>query len=281
MTSYVHPTAVIDPSAQLGESVEIGPYVIIGPHCTVGSGTKLLSHVVLESHTRLGENCQVASGAILGGLPQDYTFGNETSWVDIGNNVTIREYVTVNRATGEDEVTRVGDHSMIMAYSHVAHNCRLGEHVTLANNVQLAGYVDINDKVFISGTFMAHQFVKIGRLSFVCPFGGTRQDIPPFAMTEGRPQATVVGINKVGLKRAGFSLEERNRIKRAYHHLFFSRMNTKNAVAAVREEVTVDANVEELLQFVLNSKRGIHRPDDAVVAARQAEVSESGNPVEV
>lgn len=259
--SSIHTTALIHPDAVIGENVTVGPYVVIGPHCTVGDNSVLSAHVVLESHVKLGKNCQVASGAILGGLPQDHSFGGETSWVDIGDDAQIREYVTINRGTGEGTVTRLGNHCMVMAYSHIAHNCQLGDHVTMANGVQLAGHAEIGDGVFISGTCLVHQFVKIGRLSFICPFSGTRQDVPPFAMTEGRPQVTVVGTNKVGLKRAGFTLDERKRIKKAYQLLFFSKLNVKDAIDRIHAEMTVDAPIQELMDFVANSKRGIHKAD--------------------
>lgn len=267
----IHPTAIIDPTAKVGGGVTIGPYSIIGPHCEIGDKSVISGHVVLESHVKLGKECQVASGAVLGGLPQDHSFGGEESWVEIGDHCQIREYVTINRGTGEGTVTRLGDHCLIMAYSHVAHNCELGSHVTMANSVHLAGHVEVGEGVFMSGTVMVHQFVKIGRLSFVCPFGGTRQDVPPFAMTEGRPQVTVVGINKVGLKRAGFSLEERKAVKKAYHYLFFSRLSVTEASEKIEAEGLMLPVVAELVDFVKTSKRGIHRPDDEVIARHQEE----------
>lgn len=268
----IHPTAIIDPSAVIGANVEIGPYSVIGPDCHIGEGTKIGPHVVIERYTTLGKNCQVAPGAVLGGLPQDHNFGGEVSYVTIGDNVMIRECATINRGTGEGTHTRVGDGSMIMAYTHLAHNCQLGKHVILANNVQLAGYVELGDNVFISGTCVVHQFVKIGRLTIVSGFSGTRQDLPPFAMTEGRPQATIVGINKVGLKRQGLTLEERTRIKKAYHYLWFAGLNQQQAIEEIRRNVEVDANVEELIGFVQTSRRGIHRPDEGVQTEALAEV---------
>lgn len=268
----IHPSAIIDPTATIDQGVEIGPYTVIGPYCQVGENTKIASHVVLEGYTRIGKHCQVASGAVLGGLPQDHGFGGETSWVDIGDYSVIREYVTINRGTGEGTSTKLGEHCMIMAYSHVAHNCQLGNHVILANNVQMAGYVELGDHVFMSGVCVVHQFVKIGRLTIVSGLSGTRQDLPPFAMTEGRPQAVVVGINKVGLKRAGVSLESRTRIKKAFHLLFLSKLSMQEALAAVAVEVDADPYVDELVAFVKNSKRGIHRPSDVVETEERSPV---------
>ncbi|MBY0404286.1 MAG: acyl-ACP--UDP-N-acetylglucosamine O-acyltransferase [Cyanobacteria bacterium] len=266
MTNHlkVHPTAIIDPTVVLAENVEIGPYSVIGPDCVIGDGSVLGPHVVIEGYTTLGKNCRISSGAVLGGLPQDLHFGGEKSFIEVGDGVVIRECVTISRATGEDKITRVGDGCMLMAYSHLAHNCQLGQNVILANNVQLAGYVEIGDNAFIGGTCAVHQFVKIGRLAIVGGFSGTRQDIPPFAMTEGRPQATIRGVNSIGLKRKGFDREARLRIKKAYFYLWFSKLNLNQAIEAIRSEIEPDPNIEELISFTLNSKRGIHRPDDSL-----------------
>lgn len=260
--TLIHPTAVIDPTAKIAANVAIGPYTVIGPQTIIGEGTRLASHVVIEGYTTIGQNCQIASGAVIGGQPQDLHFGGETSFVEIGNNVIIRECVTINRATGEGEVTRVGDNCMLMAYCHLAHNCQLGQNVVMANNVQLAGYVQIGEYAFMGGMCVVHQFVQIGRLAIVGGFSGTRQDIPPFAMAEGRPRATVKGINSVGLKRRGFDREARSRLKKAYYYLWFSKLNIHQAIDAIHREIGEDANVEELIQFTLNSKRGIYRPDE-------------------
>lgn len=270
----IHPTAIIDPTAEIGLDVEIGPYVVIGPECKVGDGSRLLPHAVLEGYTTLGKGCQISPGAVLGGLPQDLHFGGEKSFVVIGDNTIIRECVTVSRATGEGKETRIGNNCMLMAYTHIAHNCQVGNNVILANNVQMAGYVKVGDYAFISGTCAIHQFVEIGRIAMVAGFSGTRQDIPPFAMTEGRPQATIVGINSVGLKRRGFKPDERSRLKKAYFYLWFSKLNTDQAIEAIRREIAPDPNVEELIQFVLHSKRGIHRPDEGVPSTTPGDLLE-------
>lgn len=258
----IHPTAVIDPSVELGSNVAIGPYAVIGPETRIGDNSIIGPHAVIEGYATLGTNCQVSSGAVISGPPQDLHFGGEKSFVTIGNNVIIRECVTINRATGEGQTTSVGDNSMIMAYSHLAHNCQLGEGVILANNVQLAGHVEIGDYAFIGGTCVVHQFVQIGRLSIIGGFSGTRQDIPPFAMTEGRPQATIKGINSVGLKRRGFDREARSRLKKAYFYLWFSRLNIQQAIEAIHRDIEPDPSIDELIAFTINSKRGIHRPDE-------------------
>ena len=263
MSSLIHPSALIDASAELGRDVEVGPYTVIGPGCKIGDGTKLASHVVLESNVTLGKNCRVSPGAVLGGDPQDHSYKNEPSFVVVGDNTVIREYVTINRATGEGSVTKVGDDCMLMAYTHLAHNVTLGNQINLANGVQLAGYVEVGDGVFMSSMCIIHQFVKIGRLSIVAGLSGSRQDIPPFSMSDGRP-VVVVGINRIGLKRVGLNPQQRDNIKQAFQLLFFSSMNQQEAVEAVREKIQsdpnqIDPNVEELLDFVVSSKRGIHR----------------------
>ena len=269
MAHLIHPTAIIDPSAILADDVSIGPYSIIGARVQIGAKSSIGPHVIIEEDTRMGERCQLAPGAVIGGLPQDHGFGGERSGVWIGNDVVIRECVTINRATGEGNTTQVGNECMIMAYSHLAHNCVLGERVVLANNVQLAGYVELGDDAFIGGTCVVHQFVKIGRLTIMGGFTGTRQDLPPFAMTEGRP-ATVRGINSIGLKRRGFGMQERSRLKRAFYHLFFSHQNIADACDALRQEFSdqPDPNIEELLSFVQSAKRGIRKP------GRQVETDE-------
>lgn len=256
----IHPTAIIDPLAQLGADVEIGPYSIVGPHCQIGDRTRIGAHVVLESHVTLGSDCQIASGAILGGFPQDSKFKKETSWVRIGDGCILRECVTVNRATGEGNETVIGEKCMLMAYAHVAHNCVLGNEVILANAVQLGGHVEVGDYAFIGGQCAVHQFVKIGKLAIMSGFSASRQDIPPFSMADDRP-AIIAGTNKVGLKRRGFDLAARTRLKKAFQRLFFSGMNYKQAIEIIQAEIEVDAAVQELIDFVQNSSRGIYRPN--------------------
>jgi UDP-N-acetylglucosamine acyltransferase len=257
----IHTTAMIDSTAQVDPSATIGPYVVIGPYCMVGAGCILKPHAVLEAYVTLGEGCQVSSGAVLGGPPQDLGFDGQPSYVVVGNNVQIRECVTINRATGEGNTTTVGNDCMLMAYSHLGHNVQLGHGVILANNVQLGGYVSVGDNAFLGGTTVAHQFVKIGRLAIMGGFCGTRQDIPPFAMAFGRPEATVQGINTIGLKRRGFKLDERTRLKAAYKTLWFSGLSLQDAVAQVLVDAPDDQHVAELITFIQASKRGIRRPD--------------------
>ncbi len=255
--SLIHPTAIIDASAKIDPSVSVGPFSVIGPKVVIGKNTAIAAHVVIEGFTTIGQNCTIAPQAVIGGLPQDLNFGGEESFVTIGDNVNIRECVTINRATGEGQATIVEDNAFIMAYSHLAHNCKLGTSAILANNVQLAGYVEVGEKAFISGSNVFHQFVRVGRLSIISGASGTRQDIPPFSMCDGRP-AIITGLNRVGLKRAGFSLEDRNVLKKAYQLLWFSGLSTHEAIAQIRQEFGSHPLSEELITFVETSKRGIH-----------------------
>lgn len=257
--SGIHPTAIIDPSAQVGKDVSIGPYSIIGPNVIVGDGCQIAPHVVIEQNVTLGKGCQLASGCVIGGAPQDHSFNGEYSSVVIGDGTIIREFVTINRATGEGKVTQVGDHCLLMAYVHLAHNVKLHNNVTVASQTMLAGYVEIEDWVFVSGGVLVHQFVKIGRMAIVGGSSASRQDIPPFSLCDGRP-ARVLGINKVGLRRRGLSLADRSSIKRAYSLLWYSNLNYTQAIEAIKAEMPDNQYVDELIDFVLKSKRGIKPP---------------------
>ncbi|HEY9686174.1 MAG TPA: acyl-ACP--UDP-N-acetylglucosamine O-acyltransferase [Coleofasciculaceae cyanobacterium] len=256
----IHPTAIIDPTAEIGAGVEIGPYSVIGPHCQVGEGSKIWSNATLQGYTKLGKNCQVSPGAVLGGFPQDLKFKGEESWVVVGDNTVIRECVTLNRASGEGQETVVGSNCLLMAYAHVAHNCHVGNEVIMANSVQLGGHVEVGDFAFIGGMSVFHQHIRIGKLAIISGFSAARQDIPPFAMADNRP-AFIVGLNKVGLKRRGFDLSARTRLKRAFQLLFFSGMNFKQAIETIQDEIQDDLHVDELIAFVQSSERGIYRPN--------------------
>lgn len=254
----IHPTAIIDSTAQLGSGVEVGPYSIIGPNCIVGDNTRIDSHVVLQSNVTLGSDCQVCPGAVLGGLPQDMKYKGEKTYVRIGNGVIMREGVTVHRASGEGNETVVGDKSMMMAYAHVAHNCVVGSEVVLANAALLGGHVEVGDYSFIGGGCAIHQFVKVGRMVILGGLSAARQDLPPFAMVDSRP-AFVVGLNKVGLKRRGVALATRTRLKQAYKLLFFSPLNYKQAIEAIKAEIEPDPAVTELIEFIQHSPKGVYR----------------------
>lgn len=255
----IHETAVIHPGARLGKDVEIGPYAVIGENVLIGDGTKIGAHVVVDGWTSIGKNCEIYPGASIGSEPQDLKFKGEKSYVFIGDDNKIREYVTINRATGEGEETRIGSHCLLQAYTHVAHNCVLGNYVIMSNCATLAGHVIVEDRAIISGLTGVHQFVKIGRNAFVGGASKVVQDVPPFVTVDGHP-AKVRGLNNVGMSRAGLSEMARKNIKKAYKILYRSGIATlAQAVAVMEQELESCEEVEHMLRFLRNAERGICR----------------------
>ncbi len=254
----IHPTAIIEAGAKLGPGVEVGPFSYVAPMVEIGSGTVLGPHVTVLDYTRIGQDCQVHPGAVIGDLPQDFAFNGEISHVDIGHHCIIREGVTIHRGTAAKSSTKVGDHCLLMANSHLAHNVSLGNHVTLANNALLAGYVQVGDRAFISGNCLIHQFTRIGRLAMLSGGTATQKDVPPFCMTRSLSTNTVMGLNTVGLRRAGMSVNDRQTLKKALQHLYSPKLNTTQALALLRAEFQHPL-VLELCDFVEQSQRGICR----------------------
>ncbi|MCX5800684.1 MAG: acyl-ACP--UDP-N-acetylglucosamine O-acyltransferase [Candidatus Eisenbacteria bacterium] len=252
----VHPTALVDSRARLAEDVVVGPHCIISDEVVIGSGTVLGSNVVIEGFTRVGRNCRILHFAVLGGPPQDLKYKGARSLVEIGDSCTIREFVTINRATGEGEKTVVGNNNLLMAYVHLAHNCVIGDNVVLANAVNLAGHVRIDDYAAIGGMTPIHQFVRIGRHAFVG--GGSRvpKDVPPFIRAAGNP-LRVVGLNSVGLQRREFPADVRLELKRLYRLFYRSNLNVSQAIAKSKAELRDIPEVREFLNFVEQSERGI------------------------
>ena len=258
----IHPTAIIDPSARLGENVSVGPYAVIGPDCAVGANTELGPHVVLEAFTTVGRDCQVRAGAVLGGPPQDAKFKGERSYLRVGNRNLIREYVTLHRASGEDQETVVGDDNLILAYSHAGHNCRIGSGVLIANNVGLAGQVTIEDGAILGGLVGVHQFVRIGRMALVGGFSKVVQDVPPFLVADGRP-ADVLDLNALELRRAGVKPASRAALRRAYKLLYRANLNMSQALEAIEAEIAPNPEVAYLVAFMQRIKGGsLGRQDD-------------------
>lgn len=256
MSSRVHPTAVVDPRAELGDDAVVGPYAVIGPGVRIGSGSEVQAHAVIERDTTIGQRCLVGYGAVLGAAPQDVHYRDEPTRVEIGDETRIREYATVHRATAATGVTRVGRRCFVMAYTHVAHDCAIGDDVVLANAVQLAGHVQVGHHAWIGGQTPVHQFVRIGELAFVG--GGSRvpQDVPPYACVAGIP-LRLYGINTVGLRRAGMPSEARLALKRAFRLLFNSDRPTGAVLEQLRLESGGVPEVERLLAFVASSDRGV------------------------
>ena len=261
----IHETAVIYPGARLGRDVEVGPYSVIGENVFIGDGTKIGSHVVIEGWTTIGRECQIHHGACVGNAPQDLKFKGEKTFVYIGDNTIIREFVTINRATGEGEETRIGSNCLLMGTVHIAHNCVIGNNVVISNHAGLAGHVTVEDRAIISGLSGVHQFVKIGRNAMVGGASKVVQDVPPFVIADGRP-ARVCGLNSVGIARAGLSEDVRKNLKRAYRMLYRSGMKLSDAIVAMEQELDSSEPVDHLLRFLRNVNRGIcrsRRDDDA------------------
>lgn len=254
-----HPTALVDPRAELGEDVEIGPYSIIHEGVIIGDGTKIISHVVIESGTQIGKNCQIFSGCILGNPPQHLKYAGEKTLLVVGNNNIIREGVTMHRGTPFDKgITQIGDNNYLMAYVHIAHDCTLGDYNIMANLATLAGHVTLEDHVQISGLVSVHQHVRFGRYSIVGGSTKVVKDIPPYMLADGNP-AEVCGVNLVGLKRNNFPEDTKSALRKAYRLIYRSNLNVSQAIAKIEEELIQFLEIQHLIDFIRNSKRGITR----------------------
>lgn len=254
--SAIHPTAIVSPKAELADDVEVGPYTIIEENVKIGGGTKVASSVLLASGATLGSNVEVHHGAVIGTTPQDLKFGGEVTQVVIGDGTVVREYATVNRGTKAYGTTTVGKECMLMAYSHVAHDCILGDGVIMVNAVNLAGHVEVGDYAIIGGVVPVHQFVKIGAHAMIGGGFRVQQDICPYALVGGYP-LKVSGINSVGLRRRGFSREVIKVLESAFKLLFFNGLNTSQAIERIKNEIELIPEVQEVLDFIGKSTRGI------------------------
>ncbi len=255
----LHPTAVVAPGAHLSEGVTVGPATVIGEHVSIGEGTTIGSHAVIDGWTEIGRGCRIFPHAVLGTEPQDLKFQGEKSYLFIGDHTVIREFATINRGTASGGgKTIVGNHTLIMAYAHVAHDCFLGDHVILANAATLGGHVTIEDYAIVGGLCGVHQFCRIGKYALVGGCSAVNQDIPPFIKAQGnRPE--LYGLNLVGLKRHDFSKDTLQKLRRAYRLLFQSGLNTSEGMARVEEEIRDCPEVTYLVQFIKFSQRGITR----------------------
>lgn len=264
--SRIHPTAIISADAQLNSSVEVGPFSIIEGPVTIGANTRILSNVHISGKTVIGENNEIHMGAVIGHLPQHKHYKNTDSGLIIGNGNVIREYASIHRAYHPGENTVIGDDNFLMGYSHIAHDCRIGNHVILANGALLAGHTSVDDGANISGNVAVHQFVRIGSLAMIGGLARVSKDVPPFMLIEGN--STVRGINAIGLRRAGFSLQERTKVKEAYRTLYRTGLNVPQALDALEKEADNCAPVKTLYDFIKGSVRGIcrHAPLNQQVA---------------
>ncbi len=254
----IHKTAIVAEGARLGENVEIGPYCIVGPRVTLGDRCRLDSMVRIDGHTTIGQDCAFAHGAAIGGQPQDLKYQGAPSETRIGDRNTFREFSTVNRATGENEATVIGNENLVMAYAHIAHNCVVGDRVILGNAATIAGHVRIDDYALISGVVPVHQFTRIGAHSIIG--GGFRvpKDVPPFIRAGGMP-LKVAGLNLIGLQRRGFSEETIAELKKLYRIFFRSKLIKERALERIRTECQMLPEVEYFCRFIEESERGLTR----------------------
>ncbi len=250
----VHSTAIVERDCELADDVEVGPYTIIRGGTIVGPGTTVDAHVLLE-HTTIGADCRLHFGAAIGGPPQDQGYRDEPTRVVIGNHNVVREYVTIHRATGEGNITRVGDHNMLMASTHLGHNCDVGNHVTLSTLSGMSGHTIIEDEAIIGGMVGSHQRVRVGRLAMVSGFSKMSQDVPPFSLVDGKP-ARVIGPNLVGLRRAGMALGVRQALQRAFRLIYRSELELPKALDQVADELGSFSDVLYLVEFLQRMRDG-------------------------
>lgn len=264
MGSQIHPTAIVEPGAELGDDVTIGPYSVIGEHVRIGAGTRVGSHCVIDGHTSIGPNNHFYRFCSIGGIPQDKKYGGEPTHLEIGAGNTFREYVTVNLGTQQDiGTTRLGDDNWIMAYVHIAHDCQIGNHTVIANAVQLAGHIRIDDWAILGGLSAVHQFVHIGAHAMIGGTSSVRQDVPPYMFGAGDPFRPV-GINSEGLGRRGFTAADILALKDAYKTVYRRKLNIEQACEALLKQQAEHPDeapaIQTLLAFLTESSRGISRP---------------------
>jgi UDP-N-acetylglucosamine acyltransferase len=255
----IHPTAVVEPGAQVDATCEIGPYAVVGANVKLGARTVVAAHAVVKGNTTLGEGNRVFPHAVIGEIPQDLKYRGEPTGLVVGDGNTFRECVTVNLGTVQGGgVTAIGDGCLFMAYSHVGHDCRIGDGAIIANSVALAGHIVLEDHVHISGLAAAHQFCRIGRLAFVSGLTGVVMDVPPYCTVVGA-RAELAGLNTVGMQRAGMTEEQIGRVKQAYKIVFRSNLGLAEALAQLEAELGRHPEIAHFLSFVKSSQRGITR----------------------
>jgi UDP-N-acetylglucosamine acyltransferase len=256
----IHPTAIVHPKAQIEDDVAIGPYSVIGEHVRIGRGTQLMSHVNVEGWTDIGERCQIYSFASIGTAPQHLQYKGEPTRVVIEHDAILREYVTVNRGTiFGGGVTVIGPHNFLMAYVHIAHDCVLGAHIIMANAATLAGHITVGEHAIIGGLSGIHQYVRIGSHVMIGGCSAVGRDVPPFMRAAGGYRAHLYGLNSIGLKRQGFTHERISALKQAYELLFRSGLMMADAIKRTRDEFKDQPDVQEVVDFVEGTKRGICR----------------------
>jgi len=253
-----HPTAIIHPNAKLACSVTVGPYSLIGENVELGEDCEVRSHCVLEGNTRFGKGNRIFPWACVGLAPQDLKYHGESTQVEIGDGNTLREFITIHRATeAGDGVTRIGSHNLLMAYVHIAHNCHLGSHIIMANGASLAGHVEIQDHATVGAFCGIHQFCRIGAYSFLGSYSVVNQDILPYSKTSAPRPLNVLGANRMGLERRGLSADDLKELERAFRLLSRSKLNTTQALEAIDAAGFKSEHVRALVDFIRTSERGV------------------------
>ena len=258
MSTQIDPKAMVSPSAVIGEDVVIGPYAVIGGNVKIGEGSVIDSFGQVLGFTQIGKNCHIFPYAMVGNIPQDLKYKGDRSFLIIGNNNRIREFVTINPGTDKDAKTVIGNDNLFMAYSHIAHDCIVGDGNVLANSATLAGYVEIGNKVVIGGLTAVHQFCRLGDLAIVGGCSKVVQDIPPYSMCDGHP-AAIRGLNIVGMKRAKIPASKVRILKKAFKTLFFENHPCDEAKKIIKDSLSASGELDCLLEFVSSSKRGMSK----------------------
>ncbi len=251
----IHPSAIIDPLAEIHPEAEIGPYVVVDGPVRIGRKSRVMAHATILGWSEIGEENEIHPGVILGDAPQDTAYRGEETYLRIGNHNVLREYVQVHRGTAPGSSTVIGNHNFLMVSAHVAHNCRLGDHIVMANGALLGGYVEVGDRAFISAYCLVHQFVRVGELSLMRGLSGTSRDVPPYSIIDW--QHTVRGVNVVGLKRAGFDERRIRKIREAFRILFRKGRNLSLAIKEIESNAEISTDLTALLKFIKSSQRGV------------------------
>ncbi len=255
----IHPTAIIDKNAQIGQNVEIGPYSVIGADVIIGDGTQVGAHCTIDPFVEIGPACRIYQFAAIGAPPQSVKFEGEETWVRIGSGTIIREFVTIHRGTGfGGGITKIGNQCFLMAYTHIAHDCIVGDNVVMSNNATLAGHIEIGDNATVGGLVAIHQFVRIGEYAFIGGKSAVVKDIPPYVIAAG-DRARLHGLNRIGLKRKGFSEQSLNILKKAYRIIFRIGLTLNEAIERVKAELEPTPEVTRFIEFIQSSRRGITR----------------------
>ena len=252
----IHQTAIVHQNAKIGQDCDIGPYAIIGENVKLGDNVSVGSHCVIDGWTTIGSGCKIFPHAVIGMITQDLKYKGGKSYVEIGKNTTIREFVTIHMATAPEGKTIVGDNCLLLAYSHIAHECIIGNGVIMSNGATLAGHVTIQDKVIIGGLSGVHQFCRIGKFAYIGGCSKVTQDVPPYMLGEGDP-FKIYGPNTIGLERNNFSEEAKEIIKKAYKILYRSHLNVSQAIEKIKKDLPQTEEIMYIIQFIAESERGI------------------------